>query len=136
MQLVGTLSAALRAACRSLRVLCCVVSQPCEQLIPHGVVDQAKVLSTEPVEAAGAERTLVGRKEILPCQETSQALLDLGLAVREEGPQQGRCTARSTIYAASIAAGLMLHQFTRWLRHIATDADTTLNLLSGELCAG
>jgi len=29
--------------------------------------------------------------------------------------QVGRCTARSTIYAASITAGLMLHQFTRWL---------------------
>jgi hypothetical protein len=30
--------------------------------------------------------------------------------------QAGRCTSRSTIYAAGIAAGLMLHQFTRWLR--------------------
>ena len=30
--------------------------------------------------------------------------------------QPGRCTARSTIYAASIAAGLMVHQFTRWFR--------------------
>jgi len=46
--------------------------------------------------------------------------------------QTGRCTARSTIYAASIAAGLMLHQFTRWLRDLPTDADLTLNLLSAE----
>jgi sulfur carrier protein ThiS adenylyltransferase len=44
-----------------------------------------------------------------------------------------RCTARSTIYAASIAAGLMVHQFTRWLRGLPTDPDTTLNLLSGDL---
>ncbi len=30
--------------------------------------------------------------------------------------QQGSCTARSTIYSASIAAGLLAHQFARWLR--------------------
>jgi sulfur carrier protein ThiS adenylyltransferase len=47
--------------------------------------------------------------------------------------QPGRCTARSTIYAASIAAGLMVHQFTRWLRAIPVDRDTSLNLLAGEL---
>ena len=43
--------------------------------------------------------------------------------------QPGRCTARSTIYAATIAAGLMVHQFTRWLRGMPVDRDTSLNLL-------
>ena len=47
----------------------------------------------------------------------------------------GHCTARSTIYAASIAAGVMVHQFTRWLRGIAVDRDTSLNLLAGEWIA-
>ncbi len=46
--------------------------------------------------------------------------------------QPGRCTARSTIYAASITAGLLVHQFTRWLRALPLDFDTTLNLLAGE----
>ena len=46
--------------------------------------------------------------------------------------QQGSCTSGSTIYAASIAAGIMVHQFTRWLRGIPVDCDTTLNLLAGE----
>ena len=46
--------------------------------------------------------------------------------------QLGSCTSRSTIYAASIAAGIMVHQFTRWLRGIPVDHDTTLNLLAGE----
>jgi len=46
--------------------------------------------------------------------------------------QPGRCTARSTIYAAGIAAGLMTHQFTRWLRRLPVDRDTSLNLLAGE----
>lgn len=47
--------------------------------------------------------------------------------------QPGRCTARSTIYAANIAAGLMVHQFTRWLRGIPVESDLSLNLLAGEL---
>ncbi|TWT64369.1 ThiF family adenylyltransferase [Rubinisphaera italica] len=46
--------------------------------------------------------------------------------------QTGSCTSRSTIYAASIAAGLMVHQFTRWLRDYPVDFDTSLNLLAGE----
>ena len=46
--------------------------------------------------------------------------------------QTGSCTSRSTIYAASMAAGLMLHQFTRWLRGAPVDQDILLNLASGE----
>jgi sulfur carrier protein ThiS adenylyltransferase len=49
--------------------------------------------------------------------------------------QAGRCTAHGAVYTASIAAGLMLHQFTRWLRGVAVEADMTLNLLAGELIA-
>ena len=47
----------------------------------------------------------------------------------------GSCTARSTVYAASIAAGLMLSAFTRWLRGLPVERDLTLNLLAAELTA-
>lgn len=47
--------------------------------------------------------------------------------------QAGRCAAKSTIYAANIAAGLMLHQFARWLRGQACDGDLSANLLGSEL---
>jgi hypothetical protein len=50
-----------------------------------------------------------------------------------EEAQVGACTSRSTIYAASIAAGMMVHQFARWLRGVAGDPDVSLNLLAGEL---
>lgn len=50
--------------------------------------------------------------------------------------QIGACTAQSTIYTANIAAGLMLHQFTRCLRGIETDMDLTVNLLASELMTG
>jgi len=52
---------------------------------------------------------------------------------RQSDAQTGRCTAQSTIYTANIAAGLMLHQFTRWLRGLPVDPDTHFNLLASEL---
>ena len=45
----------------------------------------------------------------------------------------GDGTAGGKIYTAGIAAGLMLHQFTRWLRGVSVEPDHTLNLLAGEL---
>ena len=45
----------------------------------------------------------------------------------------GACTAKSTIFSAHIAAGLMLEQFTRHLRGLPLDADMSLNLLAGEI---
>ena len=52
---------------------------------------------------------------------------------RQAEAHTGRCTAHGAIYTACIAAGLMTHQFTRWLRDIPVDADLTLNLLAAEL---
>ncbi len=52
---------------------------------------------------------------------------------RQSQAQTGRCTAHGAIYTANIAAGLMTHQFTRWLREIPVDSDFTLNLLAAEL---
>jgi sulfur carrier protein ThiS adenylyltransferase len=49
--------------------------------------------------------------------------------------QEGRCTSRSTIYTAAIAAGFMVHQFTRWLRDLPIDRDLSVNLLASELSA-
>ena len=46
--------------------------------------------------------------------------------------QIGRCTARGTIYSANIAAGLMVHQYVRWLREQPVDKDLLFNLLAGE----
>jgi sulfur carrier protein ThiS adenylyltransferase len=47
--------------------------------------------------------------------------------------EQGRCTARSTIYVANLCAALMVHQFARWLRSLPLDRDITLNLLASEM---
>jgi molybdopterin-synthase adenylyltransferase len=47
----------------------------------------------------------------------------------------GSCTSKATIYAASVAAGLMVGQFARWLRGLPVVPDQTLNLLAAELSA-
>ncbi|QDT64754.1 putative adenylyltransferase/sulfurtransferase MoeZ [Calycomorphotria hydatis] len=47
--------------------------------------------------------------------------------------QTGSCTARGVIYTAHIAAGLMLHQYVRWLRGQPVEPDQTLNLMAAEL---
>lgn len=47
--------------------------------------------------------------------------------------QTGSCTSRSTIYTANIAAALMVHQFTRWIRGLPLDSDLSCNLLGSEL---
>lgn len=45
----------------------------------------------------------------------------------------GPCTAKTTIYCANIAAGLMVAQFTKYLRHLPVEAGIQLNLLTTEL---
>jgi sulfur carrier protein ThiS adenylyltransferase len=45
----------------------------------------------------------------------------------------GPCTAKTTIYCANIAAGLMVAQFTKYLRQLAIEPDIQLNLLASEL---
>ena len=52
---------------------------------------------------------------------------------RAEQVYAGSCTAKTTIFTANIAAGLMVEQFSRWLRHLPVEADLQLNLLSSEL---
>jgi len=47
----------------------------------------------------------------------------------------GSCTAKTTIYCANVAAGLLLAQFTKWLRRLPVESDVSLNLLTGELAS-
>jgi hypothetical protein len=48
----------------------------------------------------------------------------------------GPCAAKTTIYCANIAAGLMVAQFARYLRQLPVDADLQLNLLASEINVG
>jgi sulfur carrier protein ThiS adenylyltransferase len=52
---------------------------------------------------------------------------------RTEEAFAGPCTAKTTIYCANIAAGLMVAQFTKYLRRLPIEPDLQLNLLASEL---
>jgi len=45
----------------------------------------------------------------------------------------GACTSRMTIFAANTAAGLLISQFSRWLRDQPVEKDAILNLAAMEL---
>ena len=47
----------------------------------------------------------------------------------DSAADEGRCTARSTIYGATIAANLAIHQFARFLRGIDMDRNLGYNML-------
>lgn len=47
--------------------------------------------------------------------------------------QLGACCAPFTIYTHAIAAGLMVHQFAKWLRGLCVDPDLSLNLPAAEM---
>jgi molybdopterin-synthase adenylyltransferase len=49
---------------------------------------------------------------------------------------QGSCTAKSTIYAANICAGLAIAQFTKWMCSLPVDPDICLNILASEMSVG
>ena len=55
---------------------------------------------------------------------------------RTEEAFVGPCTAKTTIFCANIAAGLMVAQFTKYLRQLPVEADIQLNLLASELSVG
>lgn len=46
---------------------------------------------------------------------------------------RGSCTNKSTIFAASIAAGLMVSNFSKFLRRLPIEPDFCMNLLGNEL---
>jgi len=50
--------------------------------------------------------------------------------------QTGSCTSRGVIYTANIAAGLMLHQFTRWLRGFPIEPSVSVNLPASQWIVG
>jgi molybdopterin-synthase adenylyltransferase len=102
------------------------------------------------IEARGAIWRSAGRHAKFWCDgrmlaETIRVLVATSEMGREHYPralftineaQAGNCTARSTIYTANIAAGMMVHQFARWLREQPVDVDISFNLLASELVVG
>lgn len=114
-----------RSVPRTDVLFCCVDSISARQRIYEQVRDTAALfldarMSAEVVRALAVDGSSQGDAYLQTCFEPDQAFT-------------GACTAKSTIYTANIAAGLLVTQFTRWLRRLPIDRDVQLNLLSMEL---
>ena len=109
-------------------VFACVDSINTRRLIWESVKDRTRFFCDGRM-AAEVLRVLTA------CDSTGREHYPATVFAAEEA-YRGSCTAKTTIYCANIAAGLMLAQFTKWLRGLPVDPDVTLNLLSMELgCA-
>jgi hypothetical protein len=109
---------------REITVFCCVDDIDARKLIWQAVRDAAGFFADGRM-AAEVIRVLASGR---PCAD--------GVYAKTLFPAQeayaGSCTAKSTIYSANIAAGLMVGQFARWLRGLPVVPDQMLNLVAAE----
>ena len=106
-------------------VFCCVDSIETRELIWKWVADYSEFFVDGRM-SAEALRVLTA------CDSATRMYYPMTLFKAEEA-YVGDCTAKTTIYCANVAAGLMVAQFTKWLRRMPSDADIQLNLLTSEL---
>jgi sulfur carrier protein ThiS adenylyltransferase len=113
---------------RQLAVFCCVDSIATRAMLWEAVRHHAGIyldarMNAEVVRILAAD------------QPATDSRYDSTLFAPEQAVA-GSCTGRSTVYTASVAAGLMMAQFTRWLRRVPLDPDLVLNLFASELTVG
>ena len=106
-------------------LFCCVDKIDVRKLIWDAVKDRASFFADGRM-SAEVLRILVA------CDSASREHYPATLFAAEEA-YAGACTAKSTIYCANVAAGLMLAQFAKWLRRLPVESDLSLNLLASEL---
>lgn len=109
-------------------VFCCVDSIDVRRLIWGAVGDNVWLFADGRM-SAEALRVLTA------CDSESRRHYPTTL-FRTEEAFIGPCTAKTTIYCANIAAGLMVAQFTKYLRQLPVEADIQMNLLASELSVG
>ena len=109
-------------------VFCCVDKIDTRKLIWQAVKNKVSCF----IDARMSAEVL---RVITACDTRSRKYYPSTLFTAEEA-FAGTCTAKTTIYCANIAAGLMLAQFTKYLRQLPIDYDIQLNLLASELGVG
>ena len=106
-------------------VFCCVDSIDTRRLIWDAVKNRCKFFSDGRM-SAEVLRVLTA------CDPASREHYPTTLFAAGEA-YAGSCTAKTTIYCANIAAGMMLAQFAKWLRGLPVEPDVQLNLLTSEI---
>jgi len=109
-------------------VFCCVDRIDVRRLIWESVKDKASFF----VDGRMSSEVL---RILSACDDESRQHYPTTL-FRPDEAFVGPCTAKTTIYCANIAAGLMVAQFAKYLRQLPIDCDIQLNLLASELSVG
>jgi len=109
-------------------IFCCVDSINTRKLIWEAIQDKAYFFVDGRMSAEVV-------RVITACDTKSRKYYPQTLFSAEEA-YIGPCTAKTTIYCANIAAGLMISQFTKYLRQLPIEPDIQLNLLASELSVG
>jgi sulfur carrier protein ThiS adenylyltransferase len=110
------------------RVFCCVDSIETRRHIFSALKDRLQFF----VDGRMSAETL---RVLTVCDGPSLAYYPRTLFAADEA-FRAACTARTTYYAANIAAGMMVSCFARWIRGIRPPMDLSLNLLADELVVG
>jgi molybdopterin-synthase adenylyltransferase len=110
---------------RQIAVFCCVDSIASRKLIWESVQAKAHFfvdgrMASEVIRVVASDTPAMDRYYTSTLFSSSEAY-------------QADCASRSTIYSASIAGGLMVAQFSRWLRRLPINRDQLVNLLSQEM---
>ena len=106
-------------------VFCCVDKIDVRRIIWEAVKDKVSFF-------CDARMSAEVLRVLTVCDSKSRAHYPTTL-FRTEEAFAGPCTAKTTIYCANIAAGLMVSQFTKYLRRLPIEPDIQLNLLASEL---
>ena len=96
-------------------IFCCVDSIEIRRLVWESVKDMASFF-TDGRMSAEVVRILAAT------ERRSRGYYPASLFATEEA-YTGSCTAKTTIYCANIAAGLMIAQFAKYLRNLPVDCD-------------
>ncbi|MGC9455866.1 MAG: HesA/MoeB/ThiF family protein [Phycisphaerae bacterium] len=106
-------------------VFCCVDSIETRRMIFRAVRDRCRFF-------ADGRMSAEVLRVLIVCDERGRGHYPQTLFQPAEA-HAGPCTARTTIYCANIAAGLMVSCFTRWLRGLPVEPDVSVNLLAAEM---
>jgi molybdopterin-synthase adenylyltransferase len=119
---------------RQTVIFCCVDKMEARSFIWRGIEGEDGVSAFD----AGLRLFVDGRMSSMTIRiVTSSEIVGRNYYSRtlfsEAEAQEASCTARSTVFTANIAAGLMVTQLVKWIREFPLEQDILFNLLSLEL---
>lgn len=110
-------------------VFCCVDKMDIRELIFNSVIDTTGLFVDGRMAAENLKVYSVPAGEVNDQEAYSKTLFS------NEEMYQGACTAKSTLYCASIAAGIMVSRYTKFVRQIPNTFCVSFNIFGDEMSA-